>query len=130
MPDKKIKAIDQLKQFYDVMLQHQPKVNFMGCMVNNMMSELGAINEKVGKATSKGFKKIINAVEPCVKRAQKEGDISTHFDSKEITALLHTTFYGVLTQSKSLGSYKSGIKTMHLLFNHLKTKKNGKSNHN
>ena len=129
-PNKKIKAIDQLIQFYDVMLQHQPKVNFMGCMVNNMMSELGAINEKVGNATSKGFEKIINAVEPCVKRAQLEGDIISNFDSMEIAGLLHTTFYGVLTRSKSLGSHKSGIKTMQLLFNNLKTNKNGKSNHN
>lgn len=121
-PIENIKAIDQLRQFYDVMLQHQPKVNFMGCMVNNMMSELGAINENVGKATTKGFEKIINAVEPCVKRAQREGDINSDFDSKEIASLLHTTFYGVLTRAKSLGNYKSGIKTMDILFTNLKNK--------
>lgn len=121
-PDKKIRAIDQLKQFYDVMLQFQPKVNYMGCMVNNMMSELGAINKNVGNATAKGFEKIIDAVEPCVRRAQIDGDINSDFSSKEIAALLHTTYYGVLTRAKSLGNYKNGIKTMDLLFTNLKQK--------
>jgi TetR/AcrR family transcriptional regulator, transcriptional repressor for nem operon len=121
-PDKKTRAIDQLRRFYRDMLHHQPKVNYMGCMVNNMMSELGAINEKVGDATAKGFEKIIKAVEPCVKRAQEEGDISPAFSSKEIAALLHTAFYGVLTRSKSLGSHKAGMKTMDLLFSNLKQK--------
>ena len=121
-PNTKVKAIDQLKEFYAVMLKMQPKMNFMGCMVNNMMSELGAINEKVADATSKGFEKIISAVEPCVKRAQKEGDINSNFDSKEIAALLHSTFYGVLTRAKSLGSNKKGYATMELLFNNLKNK--------
>jgi TetR/AcrR family transcriptional repressor of nem operon len=121
-PNNKLKAIDQLQEFYAVMLKMQPKLNFMGCMVNNMMSELGAINEKVAEATSKGFEKIISAVEPCVKRAQKEGDMNPNFDSKEIAALLHSTFYGVLTRAKSLGSNKKGFKTMELLFNNLKQK--------
>lgn len=121
-PNTKVKAFDQLEEFYAEMLKMQPKMNFMGCMVNNMMSELGAINEKVADATSKGFEKIISAVEPCVKRAQIEGDINPNFDSKEIAALLHSTFYGVLTRSKSLGSNKKGFSTMELLFNNLKNK--------
>lgn len=119
---KGVKAFDQLKAFYSNMLKVQPKVNYMGCMVNNMMSELGAINEKVGVATKKGFENIINAVTPCVKRAQQEGDINADYDSKEIAALLHTTFYGVLTRAKSLGNFKIGIKTMDVLFNNLKGK--------
>lgn len=91
-------------------------------MVNNVMSELGAINEKVGVATTKGFERITNAVEPCVRRAQHEGDIDSNFSPKEIAALLHSTFYGVLTRAKSLGNYKNGIKTMDLLFTNLKIK--------
>lgn len=121
-PKNGVKAIDQLREFYSHMLKAQPRLNYMGCMVNNMMSELGAMNEKVGDATTKGFEKIISAVEPCVKRAQQEGDINSDFSSREIAALLHTTFYGVLTRAKSLGNYKNGIKTMDLLFTNLKQK--------
>lgn len=121
-PNEKVKAIFQLQEFYAHMLKMQPKKNFMGCMVNNTMSELGAINDKVADVTNKGFEKIINAIEPCVKRAQKEGDINSNFDSKEIASLLHSTFYGVLTRAKSLGSNKNGFATMELLFNNLKNK--------
>ncbi len=121
-PKKGVKAVDQLFEFYSYMIKVQPKVNFMGCMVNNMMSELGAINENVAHVTSKGFENIINAVEPCVQRAQHEGDINPDYDSKEMATLLHSTFYGVLTRAKSLGSNKKGLKTMELLFTNLKTK--------
>jgi len=121
-PDSKTKAIDRLEQFYLDMLKHQPNVNFMGCMVNNTMSELGALNERVGKTTAEGFEKIINAVEPTVKLAQQEGDLRADFDSKEIATLLHSTFYGVLTRAKSLGNCETGIRTMELLFINLKNK--------
>lgn len=119
-PDAKTKAIDRLEQFYLDMLNHQPKVNYMGCMISNTMSELGAQNERVGKATAEGFEHIINAIEPAVKLAQEEGDLRMDFDSKEIAALLHSTFYGVLTRAKSLGNCEKGIRTMELLFSHLK----------
>lgn len=121
-PDAKTKAIDRLERFYLDMLKQQPKVNYMGCMINNTMSELGALNETVGKATAEGFEHIIHAVEPAVKLAQQEGDLPVDFDSKEIAALLHSTFYGVLTRAKSLGNCEKGIRTMELLFNHLKNK--------
>lgn len=121
--EKKIKAIDKLKQFYFTMLEFQPNVNYMGCMVNNMMSELGALNENVALATKKGFESIINAVEPTVKQAQKEGDLNSEYNSLELATLFHSTFYGVLTRAKSLGNYKNGMKTMNLLFDNLKTQK-------
>lgn len=129
VPNKKLKAVEQLKQFYFTMLKHQPKVNYMGCMINNTMSELGAINPSVADATSKCFEKIIQLLEPAVKQAQKDGDIHPAYNSKEIAVLLHSTFYGVLTRAKSLGSYKQGLKTMDLLFTHLNNKQNGKNNH-
>lgn len=122
-PEKKTKAIDKLKQFYFTMLEFKPNVNYMGCMVNNMMSELGTLNEKVAMATKKGFESIINAVEPRVNQAQKEGDLNSEYDSLELATLLHSTFYGVLTRAKSLGNYENGMKTMNLLFENLKTQK-------
>lgn len=121
-PDGKTKAIDQLKEFYNDMLKRQPKLNFMGCMINNTMSELGAINETVSVATNEGFEHIIKAIEPAVKQAQQEGDINPDFDSHDIATLLHSTFYGVLTRAKSLGSSKKGLETMNLLFTNLKHK--------
>ncbi len=123
MPDPHIKAITQLRLFYTDMLEYQPQVNFMGCMVNNMMSELGALNKKVSEATLRGFDSIIAAVEPAVNQAQRDGDIDPEFDSTEIASLLHTTFYGVLTRAKSLGDYIKGMETMNLLFEILQRNK-------
>jgi TetR/AcrR family transcriptional regulator, transcriptional repressor for nem operon len=114
------RALEQLKGFYSAMLRHQPKVEFMGCMINNMMSELGAHDPRVAAATTTGFEHIIKAVAPAVKRAQAEGDLDPAADPLELAALLHTTFYGALTRAKSLGSIRRVANTMNLLFNHLK----------
>ncbi|MBK8489716.1 MAG: TetR/AcrR family transcriptional regulator [Saprospirales bacterium] len=111
-----VKAIDRLKNFYLRMLEYQPEVNYMGCMINNMMSELGAINELVGKATSIEFARFVEAIEPTVKEAQQDGDLTPHISSEKMTELIHTTFYGTLTRAKSLSSAEKGIETMHLLF--------------
>jgi AcrR family transcriptional regulator len=121
-PAENIKAIDQLKQFYTYMLDFQPRVNFMGCMINNTMSELGALNEKAGIAANNGFENIINAIEPAVKQAQLDGDLNRETGSREMAAMLHTAFYGVLTRAKSLGDHSEGIKTMNLLFKLLSDK--------
>jgi len=115
-----VRALGQLKAFYAGMLKVQPKMNFMGCMVNNMMSELGVHNERVAVATKKGFEHIIKAVEPTVRRAQQEGDLDPGTAPLELAALLHTTFYGVLTRAKSLGSTRKGQRTMDLLFSTFK----------
>jgi TetR/AcrR family transcriptional regulator, transcriptional repressor for nem operon len=114
------RAADQLLAFYASMLRHQPKVQFMGCMVNNMMSELGAHDPRVAKATSTGFEHIIKAVAPAVRRAQEEGDLDPDVDALELAALMHTTFYGALTRAKSLGSIRRVANSMQLLFTHLK----------
>ncbi len=119
-PRADVSAVEQLKAFYGAMLKHQPKVNYMGCMMNNMMSELGAHNEQVALVTKKGFEHIIKAVAPAVQRAQEEGDIDPAADPLEIAALLHSTFYGVLTRAKSLGSTRKGHSTIDLLFTQLK----------
>lgn len=117
------KAIDLLKHFYTDMLNRQPKLNYMGCMINNMMSELGALNEKVGNATKEGFTRIIESIEQTVLQAQQEGDLTFDYTSKEIATLLHCTFYGVLTSAKSLNSNAQALHTMNILFNTLTTKK-------
>ncbi len=45
-------------------------------MVNNVMSELGSANETVGSAASIEFNSFIEAIEPCVKEAQTDGDLT------------------------------------------------------
>lgn len=117
--EKNKKAIDRLQDFYDGMFIHQPKIKYMGCMINNMMSELGGVNRLVGEATSAEFAHFIETIEPCVTEAQKDGDLNPAIDPKSITELLHSTFYGALTRAKSLQDFTRGKATMRLLINSL-----------
>lgn len=119
-PKGNISAIDRLQRFYFGMLEQQPNINYMGCMVNNIMSELGSSNALVSEATNMHFESFLDAIEPTVIEAQKEEDITKDLDAKEITELLHSTFYGVLTRLKGLNNYKKGKSTMTLLFNSIK----------
>lgn len=118
-------AYERLLQFYITMLVVQPKVNFMGCFINNIMSELGSTNEKVSLATTKAFDEFIDAIEPIVKEAQQNNELKSDLNAREMTELFHSTFYGLLTRAKSSKDYQKSINTMQLLFNNLKSIKNG-----
>ncbi len=117
--NNKPQAIDRLKDLYDSMFDVQPKVNFMGCMVNNMMSELGSNNHTVGSVAAIEFNSFVEAIEPCVKEAQRDGDLTLSFDSKTLAELLHSTFYGALTITKSMQDHKQGKRMMQTLLNTL-----------
>jgi TetR/AcrR family transcriptional repressor of nem operon len=113
-------AINRLKDLYDSMFDAQPKNNFMGCMVNNIMSELGSNNPTVGIAASIEFNSFIEAIEPCVKEAQMDGDLTLSIESKTLTELFHSTFYGLLTRAKSIQDQKQGKLIMQTLISTLK----------
>lgn len=114
------KAIDRIVNLYDFMFDAQPNNNFMGCMVNNIMSELGSSNETVGKAATEEFDSFIDAIEPSVKAAQTDGDLPSAIDSKTLTELLHSTFYGLLTRAKSTQDHLEAKRMMHTLINTLR----------
>ncbi|MFT5166903.1 MAG: TetR/AcrR family transcriptional repressor of nem operon [Saprospiraceae bacterium] len=118
---KKGKAIDRILNTYINMFENQPQKNYIGCMTNNMMSEIGSFNETVSKATAEAFENLLVVIEPVVQEAQKDGDISTAINSKSITELIHTTFFGALTRAKSTRDYRKGIATMTLLIKSLKS---------
>lgn len=118
--NNKSDAISRIIDLYDSMFDAQPKNNFMGCMVNNIMSELGSNNKTVGNAASIEFNSFINAIEPCVKEAQTNGQLTNSIDSKTLTELLHSTFYGALTRSKSVQNHEQGKIIMQTLINSLR----------
>jgi len=113
------KAITRIRYLYDRMFDIQSKMNCRGCLVMNMMSEMGTLNEAVRKATLLEFNKFIKRIESTVKEAQKDGDLKSDVDAKTLTELIHTTFIGSLTRAKGLKSNTEGKKTMTLLINSL-----------
>ena len=118
----KNKAIDRLLGMYENMFDMQPGNNYTGCMINNIMSELGSTNEMVSKATAIEFERFLSIIEPVVVEAQEDGDIINTVNSGAITELLHSTFYGALTRAKSTREFNRGKETMTLLINSLKQK--------
>lgn len=116
------KAIDRLIAMYENMFDMQPKNNYTGCMINNIMSELGSTNQLIGEATAIEFDNFLSVIEPIVTEAQKDGDLNTSISSSAITELLHSTFYGSLTRAKSTREFNHGKQTMSLLINSLKNK--------
>ncbi len=115
-----LKSIHRLRSLYAHMLNMQPDINYVGCMINNMMSELGGRNSLVAETASAEFDHFIEVIEPFVKQAQDEGDLNSQINSRKLTELIHTTFYGSLTLAKSLHDFSKGLTTMDLLFQTLK----------
>jgi len=116
------KAIDKIAAMYDDMFDRQPNNNYTGCMINNLMSELGVTNQLVSAATAIEFDNFLSVIEPIVIEAQNEGDFNPSISSAAITELLHSTFYGALTRAKSTREYNQGKQTMTLLINSLRSK--------
>lgn len=114
--------LQRLEKFYIDMLQVQSDIQYMGCMVNNMMSELGSSNELVGKATNQYFEHFLDALEPTIKEAQLAGELTSAIESRQIANLLHATFYGILTRIKSSHDREQSILTMRLIIQTLKNK--------
>ncbi|MCP9768981.1 TetR/AcrR family transcriptional regulator [Lacihabitans sp. LS3-19] len=123
-PNGQNSAFERLQMFYHKMLKAQPRNNFTGCFINNIMSEMGFVSELVGIESSKEFVKFIDAIVPTVMEAQENGEMNRELDARQITELLHSTFYGVLTIAKSSQNIDQSILTINLLFNNLKPNQN------
>ena len=97
----KAKAYTRLQKLYSTMLDSQPELKFIGCLVNNTMSEMGAINQSVSELTATQFERFVKAIEPTVRDAQLQGDLIDTMPSIELAEIIHTAFFGFLTRSKS-----------------------------
>ena len=117
----KLSNYDKLLKFYSDLFLRQPKINFIGCFVNNIMSEMGILNKNIGHVSSKVYENFINDIEPIVKKAQDENEITDTISSKNITELLQSSFYGSLTRVQSSRNYNQGISIIKILLNSLKS---------
>ena len=121
----KLSNYEKLLKFYSDLFLRQPKINFIGCFMNNIMSEMGILNKKIGEVSSKVYDNFINDIEPIVKKAQDENEITDTINSKNITELLQSSYYGALTRAQSSKNYKKGIGIIKILLSSLKP-----NNHN
>lgn len=116
LTDENKKAIDRLHGLYNDFLSYQPECTYRGCLVNNMMSELGSVNELVGTVSAAAFERFVKTIEPCVREAQQDGDLSSSIQSSQLAQLLHSSFFGILTIAKSQQDCTKGKEATDLLF--------------
>lgn len=120
LSNDKQNAFDKLLTLYKEMLQSQTENNYKGCLVNNMMSEMAVSSTSVSSLTESQFNKFVKTIEPTVKKAQQDNDLTNSINSMLLTELIHTTFFGLLTRSKSTKT--SGLVLMESFLYTLKTK--------
>ena len=118
--DKSRKAIKKIENFYFTSLQAQPEYQFMGCLISSTMSELGSLNENISKIVVDSYEVYLDLIEPFVVQAQKEGDLTSKVSSRKLMNLIHTTFFGCLTQIKASRDVRKSTDVMKLLFSSLK----------
>ena len=124
LSDLSMPPIDRLHNLYTDMLLVQSESEYRGCLVSNMMSEMGAINPVVAEVASAQFEKFVNIIEPTVLQAQQDGELDKSLSPKLMTEIIHTTFFGILTRAKSTKNLQLNIITEFL--NLLKSKNYGR----
>ena len=123
LSNTKSRAFDKLVALYGGMLIAQSENGFKGCLVNNMMSELSALNLKVAKISANQFRRFIEVIEPFVRQAQQDGDFAPNINTTQLSEIIHTTFFGFLTRAKN--SNIPTEKLMILFLNTLNNKRYG-----
>jgi hypothetical protein len=81
------------------------------------------MNPTISALTTIEYNSFIQAIIPTIEVAQEAGDLTNLLSAKELTELLHATFYGLLTISKSNQDSLKSMATFRLLINNLKIKK-------
>ena len=110
-----LSGYEMLSKFYTYLFKRQPEINFIGCFVNNIMLEMGIVNNSIGSAASKVYDNFINDIEPVVKKAQHENDFTSSVSSKKITEILQSSYYGMLTRVQSSKNNEQGINLINVL---------------
>ena len=111
---------DKLLNFYSYLFLRQPEINFIGCFLNNIMLEVGIVNNSIGKVAAKVYENFIDDIEPIVKKAQENSEIISTISSRKITELLQSSFYGALTRAQSSKNNKQGISLIQILLKSLR----------
>lgn len=101
LENKNLSAFEKIIKLYKSMLIAQKKNNYKGCFVNNIMSELGSLNDSISEISGIQFNRFVKAIEPTVKQAQLNDMLIDTIDSYKLSEIIHTTFFGFLTRSKS-----------------------------
>ena len=101
----KISPTNRLKSFYKSSIEFNVSENFAnGCLIGNMINEMGGVSEKITRATDSSLKQIIRLIKNTIKEGQNAGEIRSDYTAAELANYVHNSFYGALMRAKSATS--------------------------
>lgn len=101
LDNKELSALQRIKDFYTQLIEYNTQdCSKAGCLVNNMMNEVGGLIPKISIATAQVFQEWVNTIANCIKEGQETGEICTQYSAQELAEYLHTSVYGGLTRNK------------------------------
>ena len=94
--------LERLKNLYHALIERYGKeATFSGCLVANISSEMGGLNESLAEAASRNFSKWIDIIARTVAKGQAIHEIRNDKGALEIAEYLHGTFSGMLARLKA-----------------------------
>ena len=93
--------VEKLKELYNSFIEIVEREEIKsGCLVNNISSEMGGLNDKLAEVADQNFRKWIDVIARIIAKGQAINEIRNDLDALEIAEYLHGTFYGFLSRMK------------------------------
>ncbi|MEO0469801.1 MAG: TetR/AcrR family transcriptional regulator [Bacteroidota bacterium] len=92
----------RLQEFYRMLINSNESDGMdAGCLVNNMLIELGGINERLGKVADRNFEIWLDTIATCIKEGQMKDEIIAHVPARDLAEFLHAGLYGAFARMKA-----------------------------
>lgn len=102
LDDQKKSPLHRVKSFYSQLIEYNTQDNWKaGCLVNNMMNEVGSLIPKISEAVEEIFQEWVSILTNCIEDGQKIGEINQQYSARELAEYIHTSIYGGLTRTKT-----------------------------
>ena len=101
LEDTSQSPLERLQHFYSFVIGvNAGEGCTLGCLLNNMGSEVGGLSEAVAQKAQEQFGRWMDKLAACIQEGQKSGEIKRDYHARELAEFVHTSFFGALTRSK------------------------------
>ncbi len=117
--NSELSAVSRLENGYTKLLDLHVECGNKGCIVNSIMVECAGTNPIIAAATQEHYAKMIATIQITVEQAQKENGLNPNINSKTLTELIQSSFYGILNRQNGRLETESGKELIRILFQSL-----------
>lgn len=120
-----LSPLEKLKAYYyEFMLKaNKENTSRMGCLINNLSYELGAINDRLAKELDRQYKKQIKAISKVISDAQECNEVRRDHKAAELALFIHNNTIGGMGRMKITKSIDPLRKAIDMSFEYLTEKK-------